>query len=75
MDINLLLKAIVAGLLVLWVVGVLRKKQQKKHSDPAIAEADARERYQWRYVSRVFWVIKVICMLYFVLSMIKFILA
>lgn len=74
MDISLLLKTIVAAILVLWAVDALRAKRKKEHSDPAIAEADARERHQWRYVRWGFRVIQIACSMYFVLLAIKFIL-
>nr|WP_313114203.1 hypothetical protein [Pseudescherichia sp.] len=73
MDTNLLLKAIGAAFFALWAVDTLRTKRKKEHSDPAIAKADAKERYQWRYVRWGFRLLQLACASYFVLSMIKFI--
>ncbi|EFO0980970.1 hypothetical protein DX649_24420 [Escherichia coli] len=72
---NLLLKAIVAVILALWAADALRTKRKKEHSNPAIADADARERHQWRYARWGLRLIQIACALYFVLSAIKFILS
>ncbi|QJT83822.1 hypothetical protein C0557_21320 [Kosakonia sp. MUSA4] len=75
MDNILVLKAIVVAILALWAIDVLRTKRRKQHSDPAIAEANARERHDWRYFRWGFRIMQIACALYFILSAIKFILA
>nr|WP_318383917.1 hypothetical protein [uncultured Enterobacter sp.] len=75
MDLSLLLKAIFAVTLGLWVGDVLRKKKKKAYSDPAIAKADDRERHQWRYARWGLRLIQIFCAAYIVLSMVKFLLS
>lgn len=48
-DNPILQKTIITVVFVLWVINEFRTKK-KKHSDPAIEEADARERHEWRYL-------------------------
>ncbi len=59
----LYLKVIIAIFLILWLSDLFRKKK-KKYSDPAIAEADAKERYAWRYVRWFFRIIQGVLGLY-----------
>ncbi|MDF7759374.1 hypothetical protein PU683_07505 [Kosakonia cowanii] len=54
MDNPLFLKVIVVVLLVAWVAQLFMKKRRTTPLSPAIAEANARERYQWRHIRRVF---------------------
>ncbi len=75
MDNPLLQKAIVAFILVLWVVSEFRAKAKKQHSDPAIAEADARERNAWRYLIWGFRVIQIAAMVYLFTLLLQFLLA
>lgn len=69
----LYLKAIIIFILILWISDFLRKKK-KKPSDPAIAEADARERYAWRYVRWFFRIIRGLLGFYIIASLIHFLL-
>lgn len=48
-DYLILQKTVITVILVLWVMNEFRTKKIK-HSDPAIEEADARERHEWRYL-------------------------
>ncbi|WP_373690651.1 hypothetical protein [Enterobacter roggenkampii] len=49
MDNPILQKTIIIFILILWVIDGVRKKKKKRY-DSAIAEANARERYEWRYL-------------------------
>lgn len=49
MDNPIFQKTIVLFILVLCAINVFRTKK-KKHSEPVIEEADARERHEWRYL-------------------------
>lgn len=73
---NLLLyKLLVVMLLMLWVWSIFRDRKKKKHSSSAISEADAKERYQWRYFRWGFRLFQVICSGYFVWISITFLLS
>lgn len=76
-SLSLLLKAIMILLLALGIWSFIRRKAKKAvlGIDPAIAEANARERYRWRYARWVWQTIQYICLLYLVASAIKFILS
>ena len=72
MDNPILQKIIIIVFFALWIVVVFRTK--KKRSDPAIEEADARERYKWRYLRWGFRVIQVIAIVYIFVQFIQFLL-
>lgn len=73
MDNLILQKTIIAFILVLWVIREFRKKK-KRHSAPAIEEADARERHEWRYLRWGFRVLKIAATVYIVVQLIQFLL-
>ncbi|WP_333853801.1 hypothetical protein [Leclercia sp.] len=74
MDNPLLLKGLVVLLFALWIWDLLKPKRKKQPADPAIAQADARERHAWRDVRWGFLVIKIACALYFVQMLTQFLL-
>ncbi|MHA4360368.1 hypothetical protein, partial [Klebsiella pneumoniae] len=47
------------------------RTRKRKRSEPAIEAADARERYQWRYLRWGFRVIQVIAGVYIVVQLIQ----
>jgi hypothetical protein len=70
---NLILqKIIIIVIFAIWIVDVFRTK--KKRSDPVIEEADARERYTWRYLRWGGRVIQVIATVYIIVQFIQFLL-
>lgn len=73
MDHTSLNKIILAVLLVFWVWLFLkkRKKQQTINPDPAIAEANARERYNWRYLRWCFRAVQFVCVAWIVWTYLK----
>lgn len=73
-DNSIFLKGIMAALLILWVISIFRTKKEQS-GNPVIAEADAQERYAWRYFRWVLRLIQFACALYFIQSAIKYILA
>jgi len=72
-DNPILQKVIIIFLLVLWVISEFRTKK-KKRLDPAIEEADARERHEWRYLRRGFRVIQVLVTGYIFIQLIQLLL-
>jgi len=72
-DNPILQKIIIIIILVLWVIDVFRTK--KKRTDPAIEEADARERHEWRYLRWGFWAVKVAATVYIFVQLMQFLLA
>lgn len=74
---SLLPKAIMILLLALGIWDFIRRKGKKAvlDIDPAIAEANARERYRWRYARWGWQTLQYICLLYLVASALKFILS
>lgn len=75
MDNPLILKLIVAFLLATWMVQIFFKKKKITHLPAAIAEANARERHQWRHIRRVFRIMQIACTLYFIVLACKVMLA
>lgn len=74
MDNALYVKGIVVLLLALWAWDIIKAKRKKQIADPAITQADARERHAWRYVRWGFRVIQIVCALYFVRMLIQILL-
>lgn len=74
MDNPLFLKALVVLLFAFWIWDLLKPKRKKQPEDPAIAQADARERHMWRDVRWGFRVIQIACALYFVQMLVQFLL-
>ncbi|HDZ8389008.1 TPA: hypothetical protein RUT95_000344, partial [Klebsiella oxytoca] len=50
MDNIVLQKVIAIFLMVWWGWDILKRKKKKQNPDPLIAQANAAERYQWRYL-------------------------
>lgn len=75
MDNALLQKAVVAFIVVLWVISEFRTRAKKQHADPAIAAADARERHAWRYVRWGYRALQIAIMAYLFKSLIQYLLA
>lgn len=75
MDNQLFLKAVVVVMLVWCGWDVYRKKRKKVPVDPAIADADARERHRWRYLIAAYRIIQLVIALYFIRTLIRFLLA
>ncbi|MNH38664.1 hypothetical protein D3C79_997360 [compost metagenome] len=71
MDNPILQKAIIIFILVLWVIDEVRTKKRKR-SDPAIENADARERHEWRHLRWGFRAIQVAATVYIVVRLIQF---
>lgn len=71
---NLILrKTVIVVILILWVINELMTKK-KKHSDPAVEEADARERHEWRYLRWGGRVIQIAAIVYIVVQLMQFVL-
>ncbi|EFE9644533.1 hypothetical protein AB9E53_20135 [Escherichia coli] len=67
---------LVVALLFVWLLwSVLRSRQKKRCTDPVIAGADTREQHQWRYVIRGWQILQVLCLLYLLFQMARFILS
>lgn len=62
-------------LLMLLVWSIFRYRKKKEHSSSAISDADAQERYQWRYFRWGLRLVQVICGGYFVWISITFLLS
>lgn len=75
MDNALVLKGIAVLLLAFWLRDALKARRKKRSADPAIAQADARERHAWRYVRWGVRGIQIACALYFVRMLIQILLA
>ena len=73
MDNPIFQKAVVILVLIVWVINEFRVKK-KKHSDPAIEEANARERHQWRYLRWGFRAIHMVAAVYIFVQLIQFVL-
>lgn len=73
MDNPILQKTIIIFILALWIVNEFRTKK-KKHSDPAIEEANARERHEWRYLRWSGRAIQIAAAVYIVVPLIQFLL-
>ncbi|WP_274243033.1 MULTISPECIES: hypothetical protein [unclassified Enterobacter] len=73
MDNPIFLKTIIIFILVLWVIDVVRRKKKKRY-DSAIAEANARERYEWRYLRWSWQAIRVAAAGYIFVQLIQFLL-
>lgn len=69
----LLQKTFIIVILVLWVIDVLRTKK-KKQDEPAIEEADTRERHQWRYLRWGFRAIQAAATVYIVVQLLQLLL-
>ncbi|SQA65027.1 hypothetical protein [Yokenella regensburgei] len=69
----LLQKTIIIVILVLWVIDVFRTKK-KKQDEPAIEEADTRERHQWRYLRWGFRAIQAAATVYIVVQLLQLLL-
>ena len=63
-------KTIIIILLILWGFDTFRTRKRKRF-DPAIEAADARERYQWRYLRWGFRIIQVVAGVYIVVQLIQ----
>ena len=70
MDNPIFLKTIIIFILILWVIDVVRRKKKKRY-DSAIAEANARERYEWRYLRWGFRTIQVAATVYIFVQLIQ----
>ena len=73
MDNPILQKTIIIFILILWVIDGVRKKKKKRY-DSAIAEANARERYEWRYLRWGWQAIRVAAAGYIFVQLIQFLL-
>lgn len=73
MDNPILQKTIIIFILVLWVINEVRGKKRKR-SDPAIEDADARERHEWRYFRWAGRAIRVAAIVYIFVQLIQFLL-
>lgn len=69
----LLQKTIIIVILVLWAIDVFRTKK-KKQAEPAIEEADTRERHQWRYLRWGFRAIQAAATVYIVVQLLQLLL-
>ena len=73
MDNPIFQKTIIIFILILWIIdGVMKKK--KKRYDSAIAEANARERYEWRYLRWGFLTSQVAATVYIFVHLMQFLL-
>lgn len=70
----ILYKVIVIMVIVWWGWSLLRSKQKKPSLEPAIAQANARERYQWRYFRWGWRVLQIVCGFYLLITLIQFLL-
>ena len=75
MDNPIFQKTIIIFILILWVIDEFRARK-RKYSDPAIeaAEANARERYEWRYLRWGWQAIRVAAAVYIFVQLIQFLL-
>lgn len=67
-------KVIVILTIVGWGWSMVRRKQKKQVLEPAIAQANARERYQWRYFRWGWRVLQIVCGFYLLITLIQFLL-
>ena len=70
MNILILQKTLITFILVLGVIHEFREKKTKR-SAPAIEEADARERHEWRYLRWGFRTIQVAATVYVFVQLIQ----
>ncbi|MEX0558706.1 hypothetical protein [Raoultella terrigena] len=70
MDNPILQKTLIIVILILWVIDEFRTRKRKT-ADPAIEAADARERYQWRYLRWGFRAIQAAATVYIVVQLIQ----
>ena len=70
MDNPILQKTIIIFILILWVIDGVRKKKKKRY-DSAIAEANARERCEWRYLRWDWPAIRVAAAVYIFVQLIQ----
>lgn len=75
MDNPLFLKVIAVVLLATAVAQIFIKKKKMTHLPAAIAEANARERHQWRHIRRIFRIMQIACTIYFIVLAWKVMLA
>ncbi|MGN2428764.1 MULTISPECIES: hypothetical protein [Klebsiella] len=73
MDNPILQKIIIILILVLWVIDEFRTKKRQR-SAPAIEEADARERHEWRYLRWGFRALQVAATVYIFVQLIQLLL-
>ena len=73
MDNPIFQKTIIVFILFLWVINEVRRKKQKRY-DSAIAEANARERHEWRYLRWGWQAIRVAAAVYIFVQLIQFLL-
>jgi hypothetical protein len=72
-DNPILQKTIIIFILILWVINEFRSRKRKR-SDPAIEAADARERYEWRYLRWGFLTSQVAATVYIFVHLMQFLL-
>lgn len=70
MDNPIFQKTIIIFILVLWVVDRFRTKQRQR-PDPAIEEADNRERHEWRYLRWGFRAVQAAATVYIFVQLIQ----
>lgn len=73
MDNLILQKTTIILVLILWGINEFRTKK-KKHYDPAIEEADARERHEWRYLRWGARAVQIAAAVYIVVPLVEFLL-
>lgn len=73
MDNPIFQKAVVILVLIVWVINAL-KINKKRRFDPAIEEANARERHEWRYLRWGFRAIQAVAAVYIFVQLIQFVL-
>lgn len=73
MDNPIFQKTIIIFILFLWVINEARRKKKKRY-DSAIAEANARERHEWRYLRWGWQAIRVAAAVYIFVQLIQFLL-
>jgi hypothetical protein len=74
MDNIILHKVIVILLMILWACDILRRKKKKQNLDPAIAQANAAERYHWRYLRWGWRLLQLVCCCYLLVMAVKILL-
>lgn len=76
MFIHQFLKALYVVLLAFWAYDLIRKRKKKSICySQSISDANARERYQWRYVRWMFRAVQFFSTVYIVWTVIRFILS
>ena len=74
MDNIVLQKVIAIFLMVWWGWDILKRKKKKQTPDPLIAQANAAERYQWRYLRWGWRLLQFACGGYLLIMMVTFLL-